>query len=140
MTIISEMEKKKNTTVVAQDADNTSTLPARINPFASAFELAEQSDMNEEITSEYKLFEQGVMERLCYAGTREIENYNGTGKTTAVILYDEPGNKFINADSMVVSTLTGIGTVPCVVDITCTGEKKSKNGTYKTFSIIQKTK
>jgi len=114
----------------------TNNLPAVSNEIFEAFQIAKTSDV-QEITSEYKTFEEGESEMLCFMGMTSTTFKEGEEAKPAARLMNEQGENFVNADAVVISTLSRISEneIPCIVTITCTGSKKSAKGTYSTFSI-----
>jgi len=114
----------------------TNNLPAVSNEIFEAFQIAKTSDV-QEITSEYKTFEEGESEMLCFMGMTSTTFKEGEEPKPAARLMNEQGENFVNADAVVISTLSRISEneIPCIVTITCTGSKKSAKGTYSTFSI-----
>jgi len=114
----------------------TNNLPAVSNEIFEAFQIAKRSDV-QEITSEYKTFEEGESEMLCFMGMTSTTFKEGEEPKPAARLMNEQGENFVNADAVVISTLSRISEneIPCIVTITCTGSKKSAKGTYSTFSI-----
>jgi len=114
----------------------TNNLPAVSNEIFKAFQIAKTSDV-QEITSEYKTFEEGESEMLCFMGMTSTTFKEGEEPKPAARLMNEQGENFVNADAVVISTLSRISEneIPCIVTITCTGSKKSAKGTYSTFSI-----
>jgi len=114
----------------------TNNLPGVSNEIFKAFQIAKNSDV-QEITSEYKTFEEGESEMLCFMGMTSTTFKEGEEPKPAARLMNEQGENFVNADAVVISTLSRISEneIPCIVTITCTGSKKSAKGTYSTFSI-----
>lgn len=129
------MSNKKNA-VETTPATVTNNLPAVSNEIFEAFQIAKTSDV-QEITSEYKTFEEGESEMLCFMGMTSTTFKEGEEPKPAARLMNEQGENFVNADAVVISTLSRISEneIPCIVTITCTGSKKSAKGTYSTFSI-----
>jgi len=128
------MTNKKN--AVENTPAVTNNLPAVSNEIFEAFQIAKTSDV-QEITSEYKTFEEGESEMLCFMGMTSTTFKEGEEPKPAARLMNEQGENFVNADAVVISTLSRISEneIPCIVTITCTGSKKSAKGTYSTFSI-----
>lgn len=127
---------KKTNAVENTPATVTNNLPAISSQISAAFEVAKTAD-TQEITSEYKTFEEGESEMLCFMGMTSTTFKEGEEPKPAARLMNEQGENFVNADAVVISTLSRISEneIPCIITITCTGTKKSAKGTYSTFSI-----
>lgn len=87
------------------------------------------------LTTEYLKMEVGEVKRVVYVESAEINSRKNDGsKEVAVKLLDEHGSLRINADKALVSTLLTLKKLT-PVEISCTGEKTSPQGTYKVFEV-----
>lgn len=89
----------------------------------------------EEVTSEYKTFEPGDVERIIFVSNTTMKaKGDGGGEVSAVRIIDGRGVMCINGDRVVVGALSNQPTLSAF-SVTCTGTEESPKGTYKTFII-----
>lgn len=129
---------------VTKEKEVKSNLPAKISESTlSKQELALFNDDNlimKDLSDEYFSFDelQGVVQRFLYEGLTTMVDTKSkeAGKVKdAVRLITKSGERWINADVVLVNKLK-ILPVPSIVDATYIGDKESKTGnTYKNFRI-----
>jgi len=121
----------------------------KISKHADLFEEAKNAD-GEEITTKYLNFEETLAEGesvfLVAKNMTEIADTFGKhdgAMCPAVLFENEAGENVINADAVIVSTISrefAKDAKPFLVEIIYKGKEKGKNGTYRDFSIIRKSK
>ncbi len=103
----------------------------------------EDKEVGMELTGEYLSMDAGDVVRAYVVGTKQIDAKGKAGeKVTAIRLLLADTTTVITADVVLRSTLEGVATkvenkevnAPAV-EITCTGEETTPNGTYKTFTV-----
>lgn len=89
-----------------------------------------------DLDSGYAEFQPGEVKRVLFVGWKDIPKIGTkTGETVpAVVLLFDNGKEQINADAAMVSYFNK-QTVGCARQISCTGEKTTPNGSYKTFKF-----
>lgn len=135
----------KGTVVKEEAVAQEEIIQVRMSPTVLATgdqvaKLLKKSEVGEEVSAEYKKWEIGEVIRAVVTGRTTIMNRRNEPQD-AIKLFTEDQESVISADVALVSHLRKFALdieankpASCF-EISCTGEKTTPNGTYKTFKV-----
>jgi len=136
---------KEKVEEVANVAGTVATIESndgKVVDVADLLKQMESADIGQELGSDYFTLEPGEEQRVIITKMTEMNKMGGASgeMIDAVNLIGSDGRQKICADRVLVSVSKGLakdGKLPCPVQITCTGTKKTAKGTYKEFTVNQ---